>query len=114
LSGMIGKSIDWMETINEVDAEGNPISHTEKMTGVVSGVSIVEGTPSIVVEKDGTKYQVDISNIAHVYETAPEETIADTPQAAAVVNNVVEDATEETTTEETAAENVDAVEEVTE
>ena len=74
LSGMIGKNIDWVETINEADAEGNPISHNEKMTGVVSGVSIVEGTPSIVVEKDGTKYQVDISSVAHVYEAAPEET----------------------------------------
>lgn len=114
LSGMIGKSIDWVETINEADAEGNPISHTEKMTGIVSGVSIVEGTPSIVVEKDGVKYQVDISNVAHVYETAPEETIADTPQVAAAVTNIVEDATKETATEETAAEDVAAVEEVAE
>lgn len=72
LSGMIGKNIDWMETINEADAEGNPISHTEKMTGTVTGVSIVEGVPSVVVEKDGENYFVDISNIARVYESTSE------------------------------------------
>ena len=72
LSGMIGKNIDWIETINEADAEGNPISHTEKMTGTVTGVSIVEGVPSVVVEKDGENYFVDISNIAHVYESTSE------------------------------------------
>ena len=68
LSSMIGKNIDWIETINEADEEGNPISHPEKMTGVVSGVTIVDGAPSIVVESEGEKYQVDISNVAHVYE----------------------------------------------
>lgn len=72
LSGMIGKNIDWIETINEADAEGNPISHTEKMTGTVTGVSIVEGVPSVVVEKDGENHFVDISNIAHVYESTSE------------------------------------------
>lgn len=112
LSGMIGKQIDWIETINEADAEGNPISHDEKMTGVVSGVSIIEGTPSIVVEKDGERYTVDISKVAHVYETAPEETSTSTPQLAAVVeNNVSEDNTVEDTvvegaTEETVVEDV--------
>ena len=90
LSNMIGKQIDWIETIDEADAEGNPISHTEKMTGIVSGVTIVDGTPSIVVEKDGEKYQVDISNVAHVYEADSEETSASTPQLAAFAedNNV--------------------------
>ena len=72
LSGMIGKNIDWIETINEADSEGNPISHTEKMTGTVTDVSIVEGVPSVVVEKDGENYFVDISNIAHVYESTSE------------------------------------------
>lgn len=109
LSNMIGKQIDWMETINEADAEGNPISHEEKMTGIVSGVSIIEGVPSIVVKKDGEKYQVDISKVAHVYETTPEKTAAEVPQPAAVENPVVED----NATEETSADN-NVVEEVTE
>ena len=72
LSGMIGMNIDWVETINEADEEGNPISHNEAMTGVVSGVTIVEGVPSIVVEKDGEKYQIDISKVGHVYESTTE------------------------------------------
>lgn len=72
LSSMIGKQIDWLETINEADEEGNPISHPEKMSGTVSGVAIIEGVPSIVVDKDGEKYQVDISNVEHVYESTSE------------------------------------------
>ena len=72
LSSMIGKNIDWVETINEADEEGNPISHQEAMTGVVSGVVLIEGNPNIVVESGGEKYQVDIANIGHVYEATPE------------------------------------------
>ena len=68
LSSMIGMNIDWVETINEADEEGKPISHNEKMTGVVSGVTIVDGVPSIVAENDGVKYQVDISKVSNVYE----------------------------------------------
>lgn len=72
LSSMIGKNIDWIETINEADAEGNPTSRQESMTGVVTGVTIVEGNPNIVVESGGEKYLVDISNVGHVYEAAEE------------------------------------------
>lgn len=72
LSGMIGMNIDWLETINEADEEGNPLSHQEKMTGVVSGVTIVDGVPTITVEKDGQRYQVDIANVANVYESTSE------------------------------------------
>lgn len=72
LSGMIGMNIDWLETINEADAEGNPLSHQEKMTGIVSGVTIVDGVPTITVEKDGQRYQVDIANVANVYESTSE------------------------------------------
>ena len=68
LSGMIGKGIDWVETVEEADADGNPISHQEAKSGVVSGVTIVEGNPSVSVDVDGQKYRVDISNIAQVYE----------------------------------------------
>ena len=34
LSSMIGKQVDWVETINEADAEGNPISREETFKGV--------------------------------------------------------------------------------
>ena len=72
LSGMIGKNIDWVETINEADEDGSPASHQEAMSGVVTGVVLVEGNPNIVVEANGQKYQVDISNIGHVYEANPD------------------------------------------
>ena len=72
LSGMIGMNIDWVETINEADEEGNPISHQESMTGIVSGVTIVDGVPSITAEKDGQRYQVNIANVANVYEATTE------------------------------------------
>lgn len=68
LSGMIGKGIDWVETIDEADAEGNPVSRQVNMSGVVAGVTIAEGNPKVVVESEGQRYQVDISNVAHVYE----------------------------------------------
>ncbi|MBQ7453672.1 MAG: flagellar biosynthesis protein FlgD [Selenomonadaceae bacterium] len=67
LSSMIGMGIDWVETINEADSEGNPITHQEKMSGVVSSVTIVDGAPSITVDLDGERYKVDISNIGNVY-----------------------------------------------
>ena len=72
LSGMIGKNIDWVETINEADEDGSPVSYQEAMSGVVTGVVLVEGNPNIVVEANGQKYQVDISNIGHVYESNPD------------------------------------------
>lgn len=68
LSGMIGKGVDWVETVEEADADGNPISHQEAKSGVVAGVTIVEGNPSVSVDVNGQKYRVDISNIAQVYE----------------------------------------------
>lgn len=70
LSGMIGMQIDWVETINEADATGAPTTRKETLTGTVTGVTIVEGNPSIVVEADGEKYLVEIANIGHVYEPA--------------------------------------------
>lgn len=70
LSSMIGKNIDWIETINWADAEGNPLSRDESMTGVVAGVRLVNGNPNIVVEADGERYMVDIANIEHVYDNS--------------------------------------------
>ena len=64
LSSMIGRGVDWVETIEEADAEGNPLTHQEAKSGVVSGVTM----------SGGKTYQVDISNIAQVYEM-PETTV---------------------------------------
>ena len=72
LSGMIGKGIDWVETTNEADAQGNPVTHTEKMSGIVAGVSIVDGNPSILISANGENYTVDISNVENVYSVVSE------------------------------------------
>lgn len=68
LSGMIGKGVDWIETINTADEEGNPVTHKEGKNGVITGVTIVEGNPAIRVAADGEIYSVDIANIGHVYD----------------------------------------------
>lgn len=68
LSNMIGKGIDWVETINEADSDGNPVSHKETLSGVVTGVTIVEGNPTIAVFSEGQNYKVDIANVGNVYE----------------------------------------------
>ena len=117
LSSMIGKQVDWVNTINEADAEGNPTSRQENMTGIVTGVTIVEGNPSIVVEdEDGEKYMVDISNIGHVYDQPPEENAsAQTFDAEETSENVSEDTVVNGAVEEvqsdTVATNLDAAEE---
>ena len=94
LSSMIGMNIDWVLTVNESDAEGNPLSYNESKTGVVTGVTIVEGNPSVVVESEGQKYMVDISNIGHVYnpveEAAVPESVADPVEDVAVPESVEE------------------------
>lgn len=107
LSGMIGKNVDWIEVIESADEEGNPVSRSETLTGLVTGVTIVEGNPKIVVEdSDGNRHQVEISNIGHVYE--PEETSDETSDDVATNELAAEEAassmtpaTSSTTTETT-------------
>jgi len=71
LSGMIGKGIDWVETTNEADAEGNPVVNKETLTGVVAGVTITDGNPSVVVQDaSGERHVVDIADVSNVYELA--------------------------------------------
>ncbi|MBE8955611.1 MAG: flagellar biosynthesis protein FlgD [Quinella sp. 2Q5] len=71
LSGMIGKGIDWVETTNEADAEGNPVVNKETLTGIVAGVTITDGNPSVVVQDaSGERHVVDIADVSNVYELA--------------------------------------------
>lgn len=66
LSGMIGQQLDWNYKSQGEDAEGNPIVSTESKTGTVTGVSISDGAPTVIVESDGVTYQVAISDITKV------------------------------------------------
>ncbi len=80
LSGMIGKSIDWDETVQTVDEKGEPLITTNNLSGVITGVSVSDGTTKVIVESEGKNYYVDISKITHVYATEEEEpeTLAET------------------------------------
>lgn len=111
LSSMIGKKIDWIETINEADEEGNPTSRQDSFTGTVTGVTLIEGNPNIVAEdENGEKHLVDISNIGHVYNETPEENSS--AQKATDFDISIDPASEEeaipaTTVEEVPADNVE-------
>ena len=110
LSSMIGKHVDWLEVVNSADAEGNPISHSEKYTGRVTGVTIVEGAPSVVVEDtDGVKHQVDISNIGHVYEDneKPADETSDDAATNDLAASEVASSTAQTATTSTTSETTD-------
>lgn len=84
LSGMIGKGIDWVETTEYSDADGNPQTSRETLTGVITGVTIIEGEPSIIVEANGQKYNVEISNIGHVYDLEEEDNNSKSATAAQI------------------------------
>lgn len=98
LSSMIGKQVDWINVVNEADEEGNPISHEEKMTGTVTGVTIIEGDPKIVVESGGEKYMVEIANIGHVYESTTDENSSAQTDDATDISNLL--AAEESSSDE--------------
>ena len=69
LSGMIGKGIDWTEVTNYADENGNPVSNSENLSGVITGVTVADGTTKVTVAaENGSKYSVDIGSISHVYE----------------------------------------------
>lgn len=127
LSSMIGKQIDWIETVNEADEEGNPTSRQDTFTGTVTGVTLVEGNPNIVAEdENGEKHLVNIANIGHVYNETPEEN-SSTQKAAdfdvvdeladeeeAVPATTVEEVPAKDETDTEVATNLDVVEEVEE
>lgn len=66
LSSMIGQELDWNYTFQSTDEEGNPVASTISKTGKVTGVSISEGSPTVIVEADGQTYQVAINDITRV------------------------------------------------
>ena len=69
LSGMIGKGVEWLNITESADEEGNPITETGTLSGIITGVTVADGeTKIIATTEDGTRYHVDIGNIAHVYE----------------------------------------------
>ena len=74
LSAMIGKDIQWTSTtVNTdaqgkaiVDANGNPSTTTNSYQGVVTGVSITDGAPTIIADVNGQAMQVSVGDITRV------------------------------------------------
>ena len=76
LSSMIGQDLKWIETIESADENGNPVSSSVSHSGKVTGVSISDGSPTIVATENGKSYQVAISDVISV--SASENKAADT------------------------------------
>lgn len=70
LSGMIGQDLQWTSKTTGVDADGNVQVDKKTCEGVVTGVSISDGKPTIIAKMDGQTYQVDISDITRVGEAS--------------------------------------------
>lgn len=68
LSAMIGQGVDWEETINTADEEGNPVTEKNEYSGVITGVTVKDGATKIIAETtDGQAHQVEIGSISSVY-----------------------------------------------
>lgn len=70
LSSMIGQDVQWTSKTTDVDADGNIQVNTVSNEGVVTGVSISDGKPTVIAKMDGKVYQVDISDITRVGEAS--------------------------------------------
>ena len=78
LSGMIGKGVDWLEETEYADEEGNPQVDSKTLSGVITGVTVADGTTKITVtDSEKNIYQVDIANIGHVYELSEDTADSD-------------------------------------
>ena len=73
LSGMIGQNVQWTVDTTETDANGNKVAGTKTNEGVVVGVSISDGSPSIIAEMDGKTYQVAIGDVTRLGEGVQNE-----------------------------------------
>lgn len=68
LSSMIGQQVQWTTSTTSTDAEGNTKTIKNTFEGIVKGVSISDGSPSIVAESGGKTYQVAISDVTRIGE----------------------------------------------
>ncbi len=66
MSGMVGLNIDWDVSTGTFDDDGNEV--TETRTGVISGVQIDDGVPTVMVQAGGTNYRLAIGDIGRIYQ----------------------------------------------
>lgn len=85
LSAMIGKGVDWTQTIQAADEDGNPYVEENELSGVITGVTVSNGATSVTVEdENGTIHRVEIGSISSVYE------LKGNGSAAQALNNIAE------------------------
>lgn len=68
LSNMIGQSVQWTTETSYKDEEGNIKTAKVAFEGKVKGVSISDGSPTVIAESNGKTYQVAISDITRIGE----------------------------------------------
>ena len=68
LSSMIGKDVQWSVDSTSTDADGKATTTTTQMEGTVTGVSISDGSPTIIASANGKTYQVAIGDISRIGE----------------------------------------------
>ncbi|WP_295156986.1 flagellar hook capping FlgD N-terminal domain-containing protein [Selenomonas sp. AE3005] len=69
LSNMIGKDVQWIKETSSTDENGKVTTTKTTMEGVVTGVSISDGSPTIIADVNGTKHKVSISEISRIGES---------------------------------------------
>ena len=87
LSSMIGKGINWTASVTHTNADGSTSTTSQHLNGVVSGINISNGTPTVMTKVGDTTYAVEIANINRVFEIETAATNTTTPNAAATNNS---------------------------
>ena len=68
LSSMIGQDVEWETKTSTTDEKGNVTVNTKTYVGKVKGVSIADGSPTIIAESEGARYEVPVSDVNRVGE----------------------------------------------
>ncbi|MBR2179571.1 MAG: hypothetical protein IJ862_04155 [Selenomonadaceae bacterium] len=97
LSSMVGKGVNWTTTSTTQAADGTITSSSNTFSGIIQGVSLSSGTPTVIAVANGVTYRVSISDIDNVFEVqdAVEQSTSDTTVAGTASTNT---ATTDTTT----------------
>lgn len=74
LSNMIGKNVTWTSSSTVTDADGNTTTQTVQHTGTAQGVTITDGTPSLVVKEGSGVTTVAVGELTLIGDTGLDST----------------------------------------
>lgn len=72
LSSMIGQNVTWTSESSVTDSKGNTTTNKVQHTGVAQGVTISDGTPSLVVKEGSGVTTVSVSDLTLIGKTGLE------------------------------------------